>query len=100
MNDKYLLLIIIASLKFFFDAVEADYDPHYCQYGWTAVSVWLDLFSHRQLTVMWIQLETTYTKQSAPAAGIQDSNVVMPPAAHSCAKRRDLKQGCGSDAFE
>ena len=25
---------------------------------------------------------------SAPAAGIQDSNVVMPPAAHSCAKRR------------
>ena len=24
-----------------------EYDPHYCQYGWTAVSVWLDLFSNR-----------------------------------------------------
>ena len=39
---------------------------HYCQYGWTDVSVWLDLFSNRQLTVMWIQLETTYTKRVHP----------------------------------
>ena len=54
--------------------VGIEYDPHYCQYGWTAVSVWLDLFSNRQFTLMWIQLETTYTKQSAPAAGIRDSH--------------------------
>ena len=32
--------------------VGIEYDPHYCQYGWTAVSVSLDLFSNRQLTVM------------------------------------------------
>ena len=56
------------------------YDPHDCQHGWTTVSVWLDLFSNWQLTVMWIQVETTYRayQASAPAAGIRDSNVVMP----------------------
>ena len=41
------------------------HNPHYCQNGWTAVSVWLDLFSNRKVTVTWIQLETTYTKQKA-----------------------------------
>ena len=43
-----------------------EYDPHYCQYSRTAVSVWLDLISNRQLTVMWIQLETNYTKRVHP----------------------------------
>ena len=27
--------------------VGIEYVPHYCQYGWTAVSVSLDLFSNR-----------------------------------------------------
>ena len=27
--------------------VGIEYEPHYCQYGWTAVSVWLDLISSR-----------------------------------------------------
>ena len=35
---------------------------------------------------------------SAPAAGIQDSNEVMPPAAHSCVKRRALKPSAANNA--
>ena len=46
--------------------VGIEYELHYSQYGWTAVSVWLDLISNRQLTVMWIQLETTYTQRVHP----------------------------------
>ena len=48
--------------------VGIEYEPHYCQYGWTVVSVWLDLFSNRQLPVMCIQLETIYmyTKRVYP----------------------------------
>ena len=37
---------------------------------------------------------------SAPAAGIQDSNVVMPPAAHSCAKRRAFEAHVDRTRFQ
>ena len=36
---------------------------------------------------------------SAPAAGIKDPNVVMPPAAQSCAKRRALKPSAAKIAY-
>ena len=62
------------------------FDPRYCQYGWTAVSVWLDLFSNRQLTVMWIQLETTYTKRVHPQLEYKTRMKVMPPAVHIAAQ--------------
>ena len=62
--------------------IEIEYDPHYCQYGWTAVSVWLDLFCLGQVGCRGLQISTLCAAVGGHEA-LPDSNLVFQLRVHN-----------------